>query len=98
MRRPGSTLIEMIVTLAVMAVVASVVVVAARPAPRSADAEHRAILDDAARRALRLREPVTVAVAIDGRLSRATFFPDGSAVSDSNLRLDRLAGGLVHAR
>lgn len=98
MKRPGSTLIEMIVTLAVMAVVASVVVLAARPTTQSVEAEYRAIVADAARRALRLREPVTIEVTMDGRRAVATVFPDGSAVSDTALGLDRLSGALTNAR
>lgn len=98
MTRTGSTLIEMIVTLAVMAVVASVVVLAARPTTSTIEAEHRAIIEDAARRALRLREPVTVEVMIDGRRAVTTIFPDGSAVGDSALGLDRLSGALTNAR
>lgn len=97
MTRDGSTLIEMIVTLTVMAIVATVVTLAAHPNVPRGEAEYQAILADASRRALRLREPVTVTVTIDGRGATATFFPDGSAVGDTALALDRITGSVGHA-
>jgi prepilin-type N-terminal cleavage/methylation domain-containing protein len=98
MMRRGSTLVELIVTLAVMAVVASVVALSTRSAPASRQPDFRSTLAAARQQALDGRAPVTIEVRVNGRAQSATFFPDGSAVGDSTLRLNRLTGAVEPTR
>jgi prepilin-type N-terminal cleavage/methylation domain-containing protein len=89
--RRGSTLIELLAVLAVMAIVGSVVTLALRaPPPRDTNAD--ALLADARRRAIRARHPVTIAIPVEGVARFATAFPDGSVAADSTLGIDRLTG------
>ena len=95
-RRPGggSTLLELIVTLAVMAVVAGVVALALRPR----DAAHPAAdpVVEARRAAIAARRPVTIDLVRDGRVFVLTALPDGGVIADADLGLDRFTGEKIH--
>jgi Tfp pilus assembly protein FimT len=107
MSRSGGTLIEMVVTLAVMAIVAAVATLALRPAAshpepfhgHSERSEESAVRIAAARRAaIAQRHPVTLSLRRDGDSLLVTALPDGRVLADSGISLDPLTGAPVHAR
>lgn len=89
--RAGATLLELVVTLAILAVAAAVVVPALR---RAADAPPT--LNDrvaAARRdALEHGRAVTVQLRDSAGAHLLTAFPDGRVVADTGMALDPLNG------
>lgn len=94
--RPGVTLVELIVVLAIMTVMAAVVGLAAPPV-RHADPDIATTRVTAARRAaLASGQPVTVTVVSHEHPYAVTAYPNGAVVADSALVVDRLAGVLDH--
>jgi prepilin-type N-terminal cleavage/methylation domain-containing protein len=89
--RPGLTLLELILVVAVLAIASSVATLA-MPSPTNApdDAAHR--IADARARALRTGLAVTVIVEIDSSYSLATAMPDGRVLADSRARIDAMSG------
>lgn len=92
MPRAGTTLLELLVTIAVIAVIATVVVLGF-PRPRVAP------VDDLPTRVRRARaeavdsaRPVTFTMVVDGRPVDVTAEPDGSVIVDSTARIDHLTG------
>lgn len=95
--RRGSTLVELIVTLVIMAIVASVVTLALKP--RASSAQDTATrVAEARRTALAQRRAVTITLVLDRTPVSLTALPDGGVVADSSLRLDRLTGEGIDAR
>jgi prepilin-type N-terminal cleavage/methylation domain-containing protein len=95
-RKRGSTLIELLVTLVIMAIVASVVTLALRPtAPRRADNRERVEL--AKRAAREGRRPVTIELSVNSAPVLLTALPDGGVIGDTALRIHRLSGAPIHA-
>jgi prepilin-type N-terminal cleavage/methylation domain-containing protein len=89
----GTTLVELIVVLAIIGVIAGVTTVALRRAPAIPDAFPWAATVAAARRqAIDSGRPITVTFTIAHAAHAMTALPDGSVVADSALRLDRLSG------
>jgi len=89
--RAGSTLLELVVVLAVLGIVAGVVGLSFRGAGRRQ--ETRATRISAARRqALERRHPVTLYLGAGDSLHVLTAFPDGRVVGDSALGIDPLTG------
>ena len=92
--RQGVTLVELMVTLAVIGLVASVATLAIGPAPPPAD--------DTATRVARARHAaLTMARDTTIRLAdsvRATARADGSIVADSVVGVERLTGALHEHR
>lgn len=79
--RAGMTLVELVVTLAILGLAAGIAGVAfwsAQPAVEAGEVE--ALLSAARRQAVRDRTTVTVTLRIDGRLFDATAFPDGFVI------------------
>jgi prepilin-type N-terminal cleavage/methylation domain-containing protein len=94
--RAGSTLLELMVSLAILGVVAGVAGVALRASGGTDSAEERGARLAAARRAA-LDRRRTVLFTLPGGVDGVAF-PDGRVlVGDSTLNLDPLAGR-VHAR
>jgi Tfp pilus assembly protein FimT len=90
--RPGSTLLELLVTLAIVAIACAVVGLTVRAAPEPAADDAQAAVAAARRAAIAERRPVTVTVAARGEPHALTALPDGGVVADSVLGLDRLTG------
>jgi prepilin-type N-terminal cleavage/methylation domain-containing protein len=91
-RRHGVTLAELMVVLAVLAVVGALTGVAftgAKPPPEPALG---ARLHSARRDAIRTGKAVTILVRRDARIHRVTALPDGSALADTALHVDRASG------
>jgi prepilin-type N-terminal cleavage/methylation domain-containing protein len=92
MTRPGTTLLELLVTLAIIAVASAVVGLALRaPAAPAAD-DAQAAVAAARRAAIAERRPVTVALRVQRESGAVTALPDGGVVADSALGRDRLTG------
>lgn len=93
-RRGGSTLVELLVVLAILGVVLGITGLSFRreAATPTVDAV-RARIADTRRAAVRSGKSVTVIVSGDnGRLLAATAHPDGRVVADSGLGIDRFSG------
>lgn len=91
--RRASTLIELMVTLAVLSIVSAVATLALRGVASGRVREDVWSGVTAAReRALREGRAVTIRLRAAGRVVVATAFPDGSIVADSALRVDVLTG------
>jgi len=84
--RRGVTLIELLVTLAILGLVAGVtgLSLGAAPVPAVPLDARRAHIADARDSALRTGHPVTVIIADDGMISYATALPDGRVLADLN--------------
>jgi prepilin-type N-terminal cleavage/methylation domain-containing protein len=86
------TLVELLVTLAVLGIAAAVVTVALpRPAAHSPHTP-AARIAAARREALERGRPVTIVVHVDTALLDVTVNPDGSVLADAPLHFDRFAG------
>lgn len=94
--RRGSTLLELVATLAIMGVVAGVVTLALRT-PSASRAERDPVVE-ARRRAIMTRRPVTVALQHDAEVHAITALPDGGVAADSVHAIDRLTGERHDAR
>lgn len=98
-RRRGSTLLELLVTLAVMAIVASVATLALGPVNSRSQPGNTAERIAAARRnASAERRDTTIEVVVQGVAVAVTLFPDGRVVAGTALRLDQLTGEPSSAR
>ena len=93
MRRRGTTLIELVVVLAVMAVLAGVAAFTLGGHTWQAESPF-APLEEARRRAIAERGPVTIEIAQSGARFLVTALPDGGVVADSGVAVDRLSGEL----
>jgi hypothetical protein len=92
------TLIELLVTLALMGVMLSVVTLAIREIAKPAPGDPYHIVGDSLRAAVATGRPVTLRFVVDGISAAATVFPDGSVVSDSILAIERLSGKTPRVR
>jgi len=94
-KRAGSTLVELIVTLALLAVIFTVVAFALpgrRPVVTT-----KSIVSDARARAIAMRRPVTIVLSDSSQPLDVTVLPDGQVIADSALHLDRLTGRAADA-
>lgn len=91
--RGGVTLIELIVTLALLAILSSVVGLSLnRAAPARAVDARTARLAAARDEALRSGHAVSVTIVDGGRAYFATAFPDGRVLADPELGIEPLTG------
>jgi prepilin-type N-terminal cleavage/methylation domain-containing protein len=94
----GVTLIELLVTLSLLAILSAVTTLAVRQIGKPRPHDPRAILADSIRVVLESGRPTTVNFIIDGIATSATIRPDGSVMADSLLDLEPLSGRFTHAR
>jgi len=88
----------MLVTLALLGVIASVTTLAIRRATPPDPNDPMTIIADTIDAVIRSGEPVTLAFLVNGRPAFATVNPDGSIVADTVLHVDRLTGRSTRAR
>lgn len=96
--RRGMTLVELLVTLAIMGVMLGVVTLAARQIARPAPDDPYHIVVDSLRASVSHGRPVTLRFVVQGVAASATVYPDGSVVGDSLLAIERLSGKTRHGR
>jgi prepilin-type N-terminal cleavage/methylation domain-containing protein len=96
--RRGVTLIELVVTLAILGIIAGVTVLAVHriDPPRSDDP--RTIFADSLRVVLASGRPAKVRVHTDSGPASGAVRPDGSIVADSVLDIELLTGAPNRAR
>lgn len=98
MNRRGVTLVELIVVLAIVAVMAGVTTLAFRRADLGPQVEPWVSAVAAARRtAIDSDRAVPLTVRMGDSVYAATALPDGSIVADARLGVDRLTGEVHHA-
>jgi prepilin-type N-terminal cleavage/methylation domain-containing protein len=99
--RRGTTLVELMVVLAILSVIASTALLAFRTGQAHEDRTHRLAslsqqVAEARRTALRSGRPMTVPIQDSASAYSVTALPDGSVIADSGLstvlHLDRLLG------
>lgn len=90
--RRASTVIELMVTVALLSIVSSVATLALRDVASAPGDYVRLGVTAARERALREGHSVTIRVRAGGRVAVATAFPDGSVVADSVLAVDVSTG------
>lgn len=93
MTRRGSTLVELIVVLALLGVMSAVTVLALRSAPVArADDSGMQQLMGARREAVRHGRRVTIELKVGSTRYSATAHPDGRVITTAPLGLDLLSG------
>jgi prepilin-type N-terminal cleavage/methylation domain-containing protein len=98
MNRLGVTLVELIVVLAIVAIMAGVTTLAFRRADMTPRVAPWVSAITAARRiAIDSARTVSLTVRITDSLYSATAFPDGSILADPGLGIDRLTGEVTRA-
>jgi prepilin-type N-terminal cleavage/methylation domain-containing protein len=96
--RRGVTLVELIVVLAILAVIAGVTTLAFRRADTRPIAPAWVAAIAAARRiALDSARTVALTITVGDTVLAATALPDGSVVADARLAFDRLTGEATRA-
>src|SRR5581483_6821944 len=81
--RRGTTLVELLIALVVLAVIASVVTLALRMVPSRSPNDPHEILDDSMRAATASGRAIEISLVIDGRRARAWASPTGAVMADS---------------
>jgi prepilin-type N-terminal cleavage/methylation domain-containing protein len=92
------TLIELLVTMSLLAILSAVTTLAVRQIDKPRPHDPRAILADSIRVVLESGRPAIVHFVIDGVATSATIRPDGSVIADSLLELEPLSGSFTRAR
>jgi prepilin-type N-terminal cleavage/methylation domain-containing protein len=96
--RAGVTLVELIVVLAIIAVIAGVTTLAFRRAGSTPSVAPWVSAVTAARRtAIDSGRSVSLTIRVGDVVYAATALPDGSVVADAPLDIDRLTGEPRHA-
>ena len=94
----GITLIELIVALALLAILTGIVGLAITRAPSVAFVDAvSARISDARTQAIAQGRPVTITISSSGLSRSVTALPDGSVLADSGILTDRLTGRAPHA-
>ena len=96
--RHGVTLIELLVTLVILAIIGGVTVLAVRRIDPPRPDDPRAILADSLRVALASGKPIVVHVLSDSGPASGSVRADGSIVADSSFDVERLTGVPNRAR
>jgi prepilin-type N-terminal cleavage/methylation domain-containing protein len=98
MMNRGSTLIEMLVTLALLGILASVATLGFRRMTPPAPDDPMTIIADTINAVIKSGQPATLQFMVNGRPTLATLNPDGSIVADTALHIDRFTGRSTRAR
>lgn len=96
--RPGMTLLELLIVLALMGILAGVAAMAARRVAPIDHTDPLVMVEDSLRRAVAEARAIAIDVVMDGKPASATANPDGSVVADSAFGIDRFSGTPAHAR
>ena len=96
--RRGVTLIELLVTLSMLAVLSGVTVMAVRRIDPPRPDEPNTILADSLRDAVSNGRPALVRLLIGGAPVSAIVRPDGGIIADSAFAVDRFTGAPLRAR
>ena len=96
--RRGVTLVELIVTLVILAVISGVTVLAVRRIDPPRPNDPSTIFSDSLRVVLASGRPTVIRVVTDSGPVWGSVRADGSIVADSILDIDRLTGASAHAR
>ena len=92
------TLVELLIVLAIMAVISAVATMAARRIDTPPPGSPFYIVRDSLRRVVAAGRTATIRVFVGGVPAAATVNPDGSVVADSALGFERLSGWSSNAR
>ena len=92
------TLVELLVTLAIMGVLLSVVTLAVRRIDEPVPEDPYHMIRDSLQAAASSGRAISLSFIVHGTSAAATVFPDGSVVGDSVLAFERLSGKPPHAR
>lgn len=87
-RRNGFTLVEMVITIALIGLLASVVTLGVRRLPPPPYDPAR-VVDESLRVAIADGRTISFAVRVDSGFARATVRPDGGVLADSAIHLER---------
>jgi prepilin-type N-terminal cleavage/methylation domain-containing protein len=90
--RRGMTLVELLVTIAILGVLGTMVTLAFRIFERPRPDDPQQMLTDSVHAAIATGRSITFAVDVSGRRQSATALPDGSVVADSGFLYERLSG------
>jgi prepilin-type N-terminal cleavage/methylation domain-containing protein len=88
----GATLLELIVSLAVLGASASIAVLMLRPQVVPNPHDPATVISDSLEQVLNTGASATLGFVVNEHLVQATINPDGSVVADSALPIDRLTG------
>ena len=96
--RHGGTLIEMLITLAVLGIIASVVTLAMRRVSPPDPSDPMTVISDTISSVVASGRPATLEFLVSGHRTIATVNPDGSVIADTILHIERLTGRSLRAR
>jgi prepilin-type N-terminal cleavage/methylation domain-containing protein len=97
-QRRGVTLIELVVTIALLAILTAVATLAVRTIQRPPPNDPASMLADSLTAAIGSSHPITVVVLRHGDRAFATANPDGTVTADSVFRTDALTGRPTNVR
>ena len=98
MMRRGVTLVELLVTLSILAVLSGVTVLAVRRIDPPRPDDPNTILADSLREAVASGRSATVRLLMNSAPAWAVVRPDGGVVADSVFGVDRFTGAPIRAR
>lgn len=96
--RAGTTLVELLVVLAVLAAVGTLATMTLRVLPASGVDTPLARIGAARRHAVTSGRPVTLHVDDSGRIRQVRVFPDGQVLGAESLGIDPTSGRIRNAR
>ena len=96
--RRGFTLLELLVSITILAITSAIATLVIRRAEQPNPNDPWRILVDSQRAALGSGRDIVVRVLVDERPAYASIRSDGSVVADSMLEIERLSGRHTRAR